>query len=152
NTYAYVGGNPVMGVDPLGLQAMAPVAGWIGTDTAIPDPSDAAWPKWVIYGALLGGAWALDHWVFSEQQDGDGGAQAPGMPTADDGYECPKKWDGKKVKSPNGRGYGWPDKNGNVWVPTGPGSGAHGGPHWGVQRPGGGYINVYPGGRTRGGR
>ncbi|RMH87202.1 RHS repeat-associated core domain-containing protein, partial [Lysobacter pythonis] len=42
NTYAYVGGNPVMGVDPLGLQAMAPVAGWIGTDTAIPDPSDAA--------------------------------------------------------------------------------------------------------------
>ncbi|QBG89999.1 polymorphic toxin type 37 domain-containing protein [Xanthomonas oryzae] len=79
-------------------------------------------------------------------------AQAPGMPTPEDGYVCPKKWDGKKVRSPNGRGHGWPDSKGNVWVPTGPGSGAHGGPHWDVQKPGGGYDNVYPGGRKRGGR
>lgn len=79
-------------------------------------------------------------------------ADAPGQPKEEDGYTAPKKWDGKKVRSPNGRGYGWPDKNGNVWVPTGPGSSAHGGPHWDVQRPGGGYINVYPGGKTRGGR
>ncbi|WP_170288213.1 polymorphic toxin type 37 domain-containing protein [Marilutibacter maris] len=74
------------------------------------------------------------------------------MPTAEDGYSPPRKWDGKKIRSPNGRGYGWPDKKGRVWVPTGPGGSAHGGPHWDVQIPGGGYINVYPGGRVRGGR
>jgi hypothetical protein len=34
-----------------------------------------------------------------------------------------------------------------VWVPTGDGPAAHGGPHWDVQTPGGGYVNVYPGGR-----
>lgn len=152
NTYAYVGGNPVMGIDRLGLSAAGVVAGWIAPDLIVPDPTDAAWPKWVVYGAVIGGAWAIDHFVFSEQQDdGKDDAQAPGIPTADDGYVCPKKWDGEKVRSPNGRGYGWPDKKGNVWVPTGPGSGAHGGPHWDVQKPGGGYINVYPGGRTRGG-
>lgn len=89
--------------------------------------------------------------VFNEVNEGDG-AQAPGVPTEEDGYECPKNWDGKKVRSPNGKGYGWPDKKGNVWVPTGPGQGAHGGPHWDVQKAGGGYINVYPGGKTRGGR
>jgi hypothetical protein len=82
----------------------------------------------------------------------DAGAQAPGEPTGDDGYIPPKKGDGKRVKAPNGKGYGYPDKNGNVWVPTGPGGSAHGGPHWDVQKPGGGYVNVYPGGKTRGGK
>jgi hypothetical protein len=76
-------------------------------------------------------------------------ADAPGKPTEDDGYEEPKRWDGKKVKNPNGSGAGWPDRNGDVWVPTGPGPLAHGGPHWDVQTPGGGYRNVYPGGRRR---
>lgn len=41
----------------------------------------------------------------------------------------------------------------DVWVPTGPGStgrgDAHGGPHWDVQPPGGGYVNIYPGGNRR---
>ncbi|WP_373695638.1 polymorphic toxin type 37 domain-containing protein [Stenotrophomonas sp. C1657] len=53
------------------------------------------------------------------------------------------------VKSPNGRGSGWLDKSGDVWVPSGQGGGAHGGPHWDVQSPNGDYINVYPGGRRR---
>lgn len=75
-------------------------------------------------------------------------AQAPGKPTKDDGFIPPKKWDGKKVKNPNGPGYGWPDKKGNVWVPTGPNG--HGGPHWDVQKPNGDYENVVPGGRIRG--
>ena len=64
----------------------------------------------------------------------------------------PKKWNGKKVRSPNGRGYGWPDNKGNVWVPTGPevpGNDPHGGPHWDVQGPKGRYKNIYPGGRER---
>lgn len=76
--------------------------------------------------------------------------KAPGKPTEADGYKEPKNWDGKLVKNPNGRGYGYPAKDGNVWVPTGPRPDlAHGGPHWDVQRPGGDYDNVYPGGRTR---
>lgn len=79
-----------------------------------------------------------------------GGAQAPGEPTADDGFIPKKNWDGEKVKNPNGPGYGWPDKAGNVWVPTGPNG--HGGPHWDVQHPDGGkkYVNIVPGGKERG--
>ena len=63
-------------------------------------------------------------------------------------FRPPKRWDGKKVKSR--RGYGYPDENGKIWVPTGPGSGAHGGPHWDVQFPNGDYDNVMPGGHSRG--
>lgn len=75
-------------------------------------------------------------------------AQAPGMPTEADGFEPPKKWDGEKVKAPNGRGYGWPDNKGNIWVPSGPNG--HGGPHWDVQKPNGRHDNVLPGGQIRG--
>lgn len=76
--------------------------------------------------------------------------KAPGKPTEADGYTEPKNWDGKLVKSPNGKTYGYPAADGTVWVPTGPRPGlAHGGPHWDVQRPGGGYVNVYPGGKMR---
>ena len=78
-------------------------------------------------------------------------AQEPGIPTVGDGFVPAKNWDGKtKVRSPNGRGFGYPDKKGNVWVPTGPRPGmAHGGPHWDVQHPDGSYDNIYPGGRQR---
>jgi Bacterial toxin 37 len=76
--------------------------------------------------------------------------KSPGKPTEADGYKEPKNWDGKLVKNPNGRGYGYPAKDGTVWVPTGPRQDlAHGGPHWDVQKPGGGYDNVYPGGKRR---
>ena len=74
-------------------------------------------------------------------------AQAPGKPTEKDGYCPPKKWDGKKTKSPNGHGVGWPDAKGHVWIPTGPK--AHRGPHWDVQDPKTGrHRNVLPGGRV----
>ena len=79
-------------------------------------------------------------------------SKAPGQPTAADGYTPPKRGAGSRgemVKNPNGPGRGYPDKNGNVWVPTGEGPLAHGGPHWDVQTPAGGRVNVYPGGRTR---
>ncbi len=77
-------------------------------------------------------------------------AQAPGMPTEKDGYHPPKNWDGKKVKHPRNGTVGWPDDKGNVWVPTGVGPKAHGGPHWDVQHPNGkDYDNVYPGGKVR---
>ncbi len=79
------------------------------------------------------------------------GAKAPGKPGAAEGFRDPKggeNW----VPNPNGSGSGWQDANGDVWVPTGPGGRAHGGPHWDVQSPGGGYRNVYPGGNERPGR
>ncbi len=86
----------------------------------------------------------------TDRKEQDKGAQAPGKPTKVDGYEPPKRWDGKRVKHPRSGRYGWPDKNGNIWIPTGPGPLAHGGPHWDVQDPKGKtYDNVYPGGYVR---
>ena len=76
------------------------------------------------------------------------GPKAPGKPGTAEGFEDPKggeDW----VRNPNGRGYGWRDSKGNVWVPTNPGDLAHGGPHWDVELPGGGYVNVYPDGARR---
>jgi len=73
-------------------------------------------------------------------------AQAPGMPTEKDGYYPPKKWDGKKKTHPITGAVGWPDKKGKVWVPTGVGPKAHGGPHWDVQYPNGiDYDKYLPG-------
>lgn len=76
--------------------------------------------------------------------------RAPGKPTDKDGWFPPKKWDGKKIPSPNGPGYGYPDKDGGVWIPAGPD--AHRGPHWDVEYPNGGYKNVMPGGKVLGGK
>jgi len=82
--------------------------------------------------------------------------KAPGLPTANDGFVAAKNWDGKLVKNPNGKGYGYPDKEGNVWMPTGIGGSqsgttgvAHGGTHWDVQMKNGKHQNVYPGGKIR---
>ena len=71
--------------------------------------------------------------------------------TKEDGFESLKK-NGGKVKNPNGTGRVRLDSKGDVWVPTGHGPSAHGGPHWDVQSQGGGYRNVYAGGRVRGGK
>lgn len=76
------------------------------------------------------------------------GAKAPGKPTEAEGFLDPA--DGERwVKNPNGKGFGWEDANGNVWVPTGHGATAHAGPHWDVQMRDGTHLNVYPGGSTR---
>lgn len=74
--------------------------------------------------------------------------KAPGKPTANDGFKPKKNGDGEKVKHPKNGSYGWPDKQGNIWVPSGPNG--HGGPHWDVQSPDGkSYANVLPGGKIR---
>lgn len=76
------------------------------------------------------------------------GPKAPGKPGAAEGFADPpsgEQW----VPDPNGPGKGWLADDGTVWVPTGQGGRAHGGPHWDVQGPRGGYENVYPGGRRR---
>lgn len=78
-------------------------------------------------------------------------AQAPGKPTENDGFVPKKNWEGKKIKHPITGQHGWQDKKGNVWVPTGPGPMAHGGPHWDVvSEDGKRHWNVVPGGRIRG--
>jgi RHS repeat-associated protein len=69
------------------------------------------------------------------------GAKAPGKPGEAEGFKDPKSGE-DWVKNPNGRGNGWRDADGDVWVPTGQGGEAHGGPHWDVQTPGGGYVRV----------
>lgn len=76
-------------------------------------------------------------------------AQAPGNPAGKHpDYEAPKKWDGKKKKMEGGplKGKtGYPAKDGRIWVPTGNGGMAHGGPHWDVAYPDGkGHGNKRP--------
>ncbi len=75
----------------------------------------------------------------------------PGKPTEADGFIPPKRWDGEKVKHPETGQYGWPDEDGNVWVPSG--DKGHGGPHWDVVYPkpkeGKKHKNILPGGQER---
>ncbi len=78
-------------------------------------------------------------------------AQAPGKPTEDDGFVPKKNWDGKKAKHPKTGQVGYPDEKGNIWKPTGPGSIAHGAPHWDVTSSDGKrHWNIMPGGKERG--
>lgn len=79
---------------------------------------------------------------------GDGGGKTCSLddmkknpPTHPD-YKPPKNFDGKKRRNPNGPGTGWPDKNGDVWVPSDH-NGTHA-PHYDVESPGGGYKTKYP--------
>ncbi len=58
--YAFVRNSSVNNIDHLGLSFAAPVAGWIAGDCAIPDPTDAVWPKWAVYGIAICGAVAID--------------------------------------------------------------------------------------------
>ena len=86
----------------------------------------------------------------SKNQEKQKQDKAPGKPTENDGYIPPKRWDGKKVKHPKTGQHGWPDDKGKVWVPTGSGPLAHGGPHWDVIDKTGNHINIMPGGKIRG--
>jgi RHS repeat-associated protein len=75
------------------------------------------------------------------------GPKAPGKPPEEVGFKDPKggeDWAPNPNPGKGGNSHGWRDENGDVWVPTGQGGNAHGGPHWDVQSPGGGYRNVRP--------
>jgi uncharacterized delta-60 repeat protein len=144
--YLYADADPINGNDPSGHNAAAFFAAEAG-EAAFAD---------VIYGFVEDlvlqqlQVSLVELGLIYEVTSAD--SIAPGMPTANDGYVQPARGpgsDGKRVKNPNGPGKGWIDNKGDVWVPTGTGPLAHGGPHWDVQHPGGGYINVYPGGATR---
>ena len=163
NTFAYVENNPVNGIDPTGLNVI-PGPGGIPIPIvpiippSLPTNPDDIGPQPVfppgVSDAFNRAADALLCWKYGmcskppKDAEDPNGAKAPGKPGDDEGY-CPGKNGPKWSPSPNGPGHGWEDENGDVWVPTGPGSRAHGGPHWDVQLPGGGHVNVYPGGRRR---
>lgn len=145
--FAYVTNSPLMYVDPTGLNSkpkywnpLGPIFGPITPGS----PQNKQFVK-----ACLDGLGWLGSFLNNDDKSGDkDGADAPGKPTEKDGFKPKKTWDGKKVKNPNKRGgYGYPDKDVKVWVPTGPNG--HGGAHWDVQYPKGGYHNQYPGGRRR---
>jgi len=155
NGYGYVGGNPVGYTDPRGTNPMTGAIagaeagsffGPIGTAVGgVIGAGVGAWIGWNVIGPMFTKP-------PKDAYDPDG-AKAPGKPGPNEGFCEPKKGRPQWGRSPNGRESGWIDGDGNVWVPTGPDSGstgdAHGGPHWDVQKPGGGYTNIYPGGKSR---
>lgn len=173
STYGYVGGNSLSNYDSLGLSSISRT---YRPSPYLPSSSGAVHPDYPELGpapygpTFYPGKFALSSLLLmanssqymqlfnavyakalpepKDARDPDG-AKAPGLPCEDDGYH-PGKDGPKWVKDPNGRGYGWEDAGEDIWIPTGRGSGAHGGPHWDVQKKGGkDYENVYPGGRTR---
>lgn len=76
--------------------------------------------------------------------------RAPWQPTENDRFFPDKKWDGKTRKHPKTGQVGYPDRKGNIWVPTGENpSRAHGKPHWDVIDKDGNCTNVLPGGIVR---
>ncbi|MEL6117890.1 RHS repeat-associated core domain-containing protein [Photobacterium sp. SP02] len=138
NIYAYVGGNPTNYIDPYGRSAIAVVGGWIGTDTAIPDPTDAAWPKWVGYGVALGGAALIDWLIYNNEDSSQNEKKPKSCPSGTQDIDKAKKkygWDkdtlhGIKDAAHGGMGTGksWtgvaPDgtvgiNEGGEWSPQG---------------------------------
>jgi RHS repeat-associated protein len=144
NTYLYANGSPLMYTDPLGLFVPLIIPGICAAGGC-----EAA-------GAVLtaGALWWANQNTYIKPPDNaydPDGPKAPSRPTEADGFKPPKGGD-NWVPNPNpgkgGSGYGWEDSKGDVWCPTGPpgpGSRAHGGSHWDIQSPGGGYRNKRPG-------
>ncbi|WP_284269194.1 RHS repeat-associated core domain-containing protein [Bradyrhizobium iriomotense] len=144
NLYGYVEGDPIGHRDPQGLTG--------GTIAIGVEIGSGAGPVGAIVGGIVGAALGAAAIYAArpapENANDPNGPKAPGKPGEAEGFSDPK--DGETwVPNPNpgqgGSKYGWQDNKGRVWCPTGPARRAHGGPHWDVQLPGGGYVNVRPG-------
>ncbi|WP_264940506.1 RHS repeat-associated core domain-containing protein [Sphingomonas caeni] len=180
NLYGYVGNDPVNGRDPSGEREFDEeeivVTGDKGHDCpplcynskgelvfvppgAMPMPVPQELPTLPFtWPTLENGRRNICTWtgVFCNKAPADAsdpnGAKAPGKPGEDEGFSDPPNgadW-GTVEEGPSRGKSGWVDADGNIWVPTGSGGRAHGGPHWDVQdRKGRGHVNVYPGGHRR---
>ena len=71
NTYLYANASPLNFIDPTGESALSGVLTGVGADAATPDPTDAAWPKWVAWGLAITGAAIYDMCSDSEADDTD---------------------------------------------------------------------------------
>jgi RHS repeat-associated protein len=158
SVYAYAGNSPFMQTDREGLAALAKPLPLLegGGGIGIGGPTGGqimGGGAGIAIGELLRELWGMCRSIYNSKPPKDAhdqeGAKAPGKPSAAEGFKDPpggEQW----VANPNGKGNGWLDANGNVWVPTGQGGNAHGGPHWDVQGPRGTFGgSVYPGGHIR---
>ena len=169
NLYAYVGNDPINGVDPTGMQGQ-PVAEEIvvtAPEIELPTWADI---KAVLTAARFGpyGIALYAAFVPTELADGTckgscpmlsdappadakdpNGAKAPGKPGKAEGFTDPAKGE-KWQPGTDGKPGGWVDDKGNVWRPTGQSPGKnHGHPHWDVEdKRGKSQGNRFPGGRT----
>ena len=179
NMFAYCNNNPVNYVDYTGESAAALFWSWLSGMGAVAatEPTPIGEILLVAGCAIIGTAWLAETVVnaiedaveakddandppksitepddTTELDDNGKPFVKPGQqPTEKEGYIAPK---GGAVKGKTNDGkVGWKDKNGNIWVPAPTGTPqGHGGGHWDVQGPKGGYVNVYPGGNIRGGK
>jgi RHS repeat-associated protein len=177
NLYSYVGAEPGNATDPTGMTAVACIGRQTASNSIVITCRRSAETYlpittfslrfYALDGSYSGGVSRTYFGNVSTQYAFDGatihpaktkkppsdahdpnGAKAPGKPGEAEGFEDPPSgpvWG----QDPRSRGWGWVDKEGDVWVPTG-GKGAHGGDHWDVQGKNRGRDrNVYPGGRVR---
>ena len=156
NWYVYCGGNPVNYLDISGLEyvPLREVAEAHGYRVSYYSETRTAF----IYnggGKMIGAITDGDkQGVFIDKNDNKMYVYIEddpvynmllGVPNKESGYEPPsgggRHWDKEKK--------GWIDKYGNVWVKD---KTNHGGEHWDVQYPNGGYDNVYNDGSVRKGK
>ena len=176
--FAYCKNNPIRYIDPTGQSAVGAIAFLAGV--AIAEPTPIGEVILIVVIASVGTAVIVDKGievvetiteiVESSSDDSDDAPKSVEkakdatevdenghpivkhgqLPTEEDGYIAPK---GGAVKGKAKGKIGWKDKYGNIWVPAPTDtSQGHGGGHWDVQSPKGGYSNVYPGGKIRGGK
>ena len=69
STYSYAHLQPVRYVDPQGEYVSERVAAALAADLVTPEPTDAAWPKWVGWGIAIGGAAAIDYIFFNDSAE-----------------------------------------------------------------------------------
>lgn len=84
--YHYANNNPLRYVDTDGRSATEAMGVFIAADAAVPEPTDVAWPKWLLYGGLIAGAGVLD-WIISNNQSANGSSgEAPAAPDLPGGF------------------------------------------------------------------